>query len=1196
MAVKQLRGRAAGVLLAMLVLVGGAAAGNSSTIVVRNASDLMAALKDPAVKRIELGGGVLNLDVFSPVTLGPGRKVEIVGSVRVLQQPVTGPGSGATWLRPEALQYASGIDFGSSGSAGVFRLSDNSSLAFVDLVLWRGLSSLGYDMSVITLATPGARASVNFTRTIKLRDGCLPLNIFVQHVAAYVRLEDSPGRQVATLEPFCYASPANVSASQLGTPLLSPKSGGSNITTVVVNNTTSGAGTPITCVSEVLATTDVATTITRSNGQSYSLYESHSAYWCRAYASMSCLSASGPEQCVQNLLASVTAGANGSYAGGNGSGNGNGTIKAGDGGSGDGSNPLTGILLPAVLTGVLTLGFICATVWCLHRRGRMQESKRGSSLGLSPAAAIMAANGGGGGPGGRDLEAGAVAAGGGGGAWPGGRVGNALARLLPRGVLPRQQNCALSPGYIPVVSKEALDRIAKVRAELSSKMVVASSGDDLSDVRGLQLVGKGTFGRVYKGEWKGVTVALKVISVPVSQYGQAQWQQVLGEAAISTLLNHPCVLQTYSVALLEYSPARKPPSVASEDALGGSGNGANANNGDGNGTPVMGAGNGNGNSADHALLDSDMAPFYQLKMVSEFCEGGSVVNALKRMRFYDSVGGGVVRLPAIVDIASQVASGMAYLHSANIIHADLKAANVLLKQQPGSGRLQAKVADFGLSFRMEEPEATHVTKGQLGSITHMAPEVLVQGRVSKSSDVYAFGILLYELYTGQHAYYDIPPPMLAYHVATAGGRPLLPPHCPTAYRALAKACWSSDVATRPTFSQIYEVLVALADDVQKSLANPALLKTGSGSARGGGAGAAGPAGSVTVGAALAAEAAADAAAAAVVRAGLAGRVAGPVAATPAPVVAAGAGTPPTASDGTAQQQAATSPPQPYRAPTPAAAAADAAAAVATAMMSAGAGVGASGNWAAPAAREERTEEALQQDSQEGANGAMISSVPLAPLSDGGADTHSTFTAMGSEQLPGSNTTCNTFVPQHPVRYPLAPESLSITAGSPQQQQQQQQQARDAAAQAAAPVAMVQAAGANGQAVAAQQQQQQQQVSVAQSALDQLQHGHRQHLCPAPLPQPPPQPPLQYPHLQKQQDSQVQAQPLDLRSLGSSGGPAGDMPAAGHYDHPRLCHEDVCEMSFVGSQSTQAQEVSRSNPAPTADVPHTLPTRQMSYQP
>ncbi len=76
-------------------------------------------------------------------------------------------------------------------------------------------------------------------------------------MSAYVRLEDSPGRQVVTLEPFCYANPANVSASQLGTPLLSGgKSGGTSSSngtrTVVLNGTASGGGVPITCVSEIL--------------------------------------------------------------------------------------------------------------------------------------------------------------------------------------------------------------------------------------------------------------------------------------------------------------------------------------------------------------------------------------------------------------------------------------------------------------------------------------------------------------------------------------------------------------------------------------------------------------------------------------------------------------------------------------------------------------------------------------------------------------------------------------------------------------------------------------------------------------------------------------------------------------------------------------------------------------------------------
>ncbi|KAG2490397.1 hypothetical protein HYH03_011197 [Edaphochlamys debaryana] len=617
-------------------------------------------------------------------------------------------------------------------------------------MLWHGLSSLGWDFSVVSLQTTSTRACVNFTRTVKVRDGCLPLQIFVQHVNSYPRLEDVSGAQSAVVQPFCYVPPTGSAQALPNT------------------NSTELNSTHITCLPEALIINDMATAIVRPSGVSYRLYERGSAYWCRAYASMACLSASGPEQCVKELLG---AGAGPSTNASN--------ITIGEGsppsgGSGGGSSP---VLLPAVLTGVLTLGFISGVVWCLHRRGKI---KRGSSMGHEPGAQ-------------GDVEGGM-----------GNRVGHALARLLPRSVRDAHRQAVNVQGYVPVVSKEALDRIAKVRAELSSKMVVASSSDDLSDVRSTQLVGKGTFGRVYKGEWKGVTVALKVISVPVSQYGQAQWQQVLGEAAIATLLNHPCVLQTYSVALLEYSPARKPGSVApSEECNNGSGPLAALANGGNSGGPVQNSGE---------LMDSEMVPFYLLKMVSEFCEGGSVVNALRTMRFYDSVGGGTVRLPAILDIAAQVASGMAYLHSANIIHADLKAANVLLKQQPGSGKLQAKVSDFGLSFRLEDPEATHATKGQLGSITHMAPEVLVQGRVSKASDVYSFGILLYELYTGQQAYWDVPPPMLAYHVATTGGRPMLPPHCPTGFRGLAKACWAAEVSERPTFAQIYQTLQALSEE------------------------------------------------------------------------------------------------------------------------------------------------------------------------------------------------------------------------------------------------------------------------------------------------------------------------------------------------------------------------------------------------
>ncbi|GIL45404.1 hypothetical protein Vafri_2654 [Volvox africanus] len=755
--------------------------------------EIVNAIRDPSVEQVFLGSGVFAWDTLSAsaaaggLVIGPNRQVELVGSITIQQLS-----NNSEWPQPQALQFASGIDFGNTGQ-GIFKLADNTTLAFRNLFIWHALSQLGYDAQIITLAQPGVRAAIRFTQCAKLRDGCLPLQIFAQHVTSYTRLADRAA-QTASLQPFCYVPPPGAPAGWVNSN--SSSSYNNN------NNNNNNNNSNVMCIAEVLAIDDLATSITRSNGQSYELYEQNSTYWCHAYASMSCLSASGPEQCVKELLSTTSLSNTSATASPPRAPTGSSAVD-GEGGG----NSLTNILLPAVITGGLALAFVFATVWCIRRRG---VARRGSSL-----------------PGpdghpdtgfGADLEAGGRARGAGRGMGAC-IMGDALARLLP-GAAAReaQRRKPYVPGYVPVVSKEALDRIAKVRAELSSKMVVASSGDDLSDVRNLHLVGKGTFGRVYKGEWKGVTVALKVISVPVSQYGQAQWQHVLGEAAISTLLNHPCVLQTYSVALLEYSPAAKPVSSNSEDAVCR------------NNTPPSEQGDGNSGQAQKqqqqqqqqpapnagATVD-DMVPFYQLKMVSEFCDGGSVVQALRRMQYYDAVSGGILRLPVIIDIASQVASGMAYLHSANIIHADLKAANVLLKQQPGSGRLQAKVGDFGLSFRLEEPEATHVTKGQLGSITHMAPEVLLHGHVSKASDVYSFGILLYELYTGEQAYLDIPQPMLAYHVATSGGRPLLPSHCPAAYRGLAKACWASDPTARPTFEEAYRWLQRTAEGVNKAL-------------------------------------------------------------------------------------------------------------------------------------------------------------------------------------------------------------------------------------------------------------------------------------------------------------------------------------------------------------------------------------------
>ncbi len=106
---------------------------------------------------------------------------------------------------------------------------------------------------------------------------------------------------------------------------------------------------------------------------------------------------------------------------------------------------------------------------------------------------------------------------------------------------------------------------------------------------------------------------------------------------------------------------------------------------------------------------------------------------------------------------------------------DLKASNIMIRSSGTAGRgIVAKVADFGLSVSLDSMQ-THMSSmfqgasglrnltylcqpqirpldvhlNQLGTITHMAPEILLHGRVSKAADVYAFGITMWEVMTGE---------------------------------------------------------------------------------------------------------------------------------------------------------------------------------------------------------------------------------------------------------------------------------------------------------------------------------------------------------------------------------------------------------------------------------------------------------------
>ncbi|GLC65750.1 hypothetical protein PLESTF_000336000 [Pleodorina starrii] len=217
------------------------------------------------------------------------------------------------------------------------------------------------------------------------------------------------------------------------------------------------------------------------------------------------------------------------------------------------------------------------------------------------------------------------------------------------------------------------------------------------------------------------------------------------------------------------------------------------------------------------------------------------------------IGGGAA-MRAIYLTLLEVALALRHLHSMNLVHCDVKVANVLLKSSASDPRgFTCKLSDFGLinllrdhegeegegeerkgqegaeatdeaeAARESNPQAATTTSPSTdrklwmrnadaaGTVTHLAPECFQPGsKLDQSVDIYAFGIVMWEIFTRKPPYAEFAPDFEDLPTRVVEGlRPRFPSHCPAPFRALAQACWCADPDQRPSAAAVVTCLQTL---------------------------------------------------------------------------------------------------------------------------------------------------------------------------------------------------------------------------------------------------------------------------------------------------------------------------------------------------------------------------------------------------
>ncbi|TFK00218.1 abhydrolase domain-containing protein 4 [Platysternon megacephalum] len=179
-----------------------------------------------------------------------------------------------------------------------------------------------------------------------------------------------------------------------------------------------------------------------------------------------------------------------------------------------------------------------------------------------------------------------------------------------------------------------------------------------------------------------------------------------------------------------------------------------------------------------------------LYIVMEYMSKGNLVNFLRTR------GRSVLQPKQLIQFALDISQGMDYLESKKLVHRDLAARNILISEEN-----VAKVSDFGLA--KVDPKGVDATKLP---VKWTAPEALKNNKFSTKSDVWSYGILLWELFSYGRAPYSKMTLKEVTEMVEKGYRMEAPEECPPSLYTLMKSCWEIEPGKRPSFKKLTEKL------------------------------------------------------------------------------------------------------------------------------------------------------------------------------------------------------------------------------------------------------------------------------------------------------------------------------------------------------------------------------------------------------